>query len=147
MRLGTVPSGHVSVSEAILHLQVMPGKLLCGVNLGQAGTDSGLGQSCRRLQCPFVPTLSPAAQACLLATRSPCPSRAQPHLGPAEVPPSRQAMVLLALRGVLVGFLIGRRERPKALMASLLWCSTFHRREDSAKVPSGIRQVWRTGAP
>lgn len=56
-------------------------------------------------------------------------------------------MVLLALWGVLVGFLIGRRERPKALMASLLWFSTFHRREDSAKVPSGIRQVWRTGAP
>lgn len=55
-------------------LQVMPGKLLCGVDLGQAETDSGLGQSCRRLQCPFVPTLSPAARACLLATRPPCPS-------------------------------------------------------------------------
>lgn len=69
----------------------------------------------------------------------------QLHLGPAEVPRSSQAMVLLAPRGVLVGFLIGRRERPKALMASLLWFSTFHRREDSAQVPSGIRQVWRTG--
>lgn len=88
------------------------------VNLGRAGTYSGLGKSCCRLQVPLCANaLTSCSGACLLATlhflRADTP-------GPmAEVPPSSQPVVLV-LWDVLVGFLICQQDCPKALTASLL---------------------------
>lgn len=147
MRLGTVPSGHVSVSEAILHF---------ASHAREAAVWGKLGTSWDRFR--LRPELPSPASAPLCQPLTSCSGLPPGHPatlpflraatpGPGRSPTFQSSYGSPGPAGRPCGLSHCRRERPKALMASLLWFSTFHRREDSAKVPSGIRQVWRTGAP
>lgn len=137
----------MSVSEAILHFA---GHAREAAVWGKLGTSWDRFRLRPELPSPAVPLCANALTSC--SGLPPGHPATLPFLraatpGPGRSPTFREAMVLLALRGVLVGFLIGRRERPKALMASLLWFSTFHRREDVQRSHRAFVRCGELGHP